>query len=250
MRLGQPKEEKRAWPPYLLSVVREVSSGYALNPLAKGMRTECLREVTPGGIFVSHNTICHRGTYHHGFGLALTPALPDPYLFSPFFMGGRFDHNLGVAMSFMKHVGLTPQDRRERGMSWHDSHQWRMGTEDIVRRCTQTAEQHLLPFYLDRVMASAESLRESLMTVSDGLRLPEDELRQRAGTVAPPSLDVSLYELTDPQHPWQRLPAPDRGYGLLLAKHALFLRVREMLPEMVQRLERTCRALAVRTKDA
>lgn len=239
MRLGQPIDEKQAWPKHFLSLVRELSPSYVLNTRVRGTRTECLRELIPGGVFVSHNTFCLRGTYHHCFGLALSTALPDPFLLSPLFIGGRFDHNLGIAMSFMRHVGLTPEDRRKRGMSWHDTHQWRGGTDDIVRRCTQTAEQYLLPFYLDRIKASADSVRDLLTYISGALVLPEHELRRLAGAVDPRSLDLSLYELTDPAHSWQKHPVPDRYYALLLAKSRLFVAMREIIPETLSRLEKT-----------
>src|SRR5262249_5549621 len=135
---------------------------YELNKHARGARTECLRELVPGGLFVSQNTICRGGTYYHGFGLTLSPLLSDPYLLSPWFVGGRFDNNMGIAMSFMRHMGLTIQDRRNAGMSWHHSHQWRKGADDIVRGCTHTAEEYLLPFYLHRLAASVNSVRDLL----------------------------------------------------------------------------------------
>ena len=250
MRTGQPKEEQRAWPRHFLSLARELSSGYELNPRLRGTRTECLREIVPGGVIMSQNTICFRGMYHHCFGLALAPLLPVPYLqtHSPFFIGGRFDHNLGFGMSFMRHMGLTPEDRREHGMSWHDSHEWRPGTDDVLRRSMRTAEQYLLPFYLRRLTAAAGSIQELLAVALDTARISDDKLRKRAGSVdlqrleLPADLqfrDLGLFELTDPDHVWQTLPVPERYYALVLAERPMFLSMLEMIPDMAQRLERT-----------
>jgi hypothetical protein len=250
MRLGQPKEEKRTWPKHLLSLARELSPDYELNRRVNGSRTECLRELVPGGVFVSQNTICSRGRYHHCFGLVLAPLLPVPYLqtHSPFFIGGRFDHNLGFGMSFMRQMGLTPQDRAEHGMSWHDSHEWRPGTDEVLRRSMRTAEQYLLPFYLRRLTAAAGSILELLTFVLDSARMSEKDLRKRAGAVDFRTLDVpadlqfrglGLFELTDPDHPWQTLSVPERYYALVLAEREMFLSMLEMIPDMRQRLERT-----------
>ena len=240
MRLGQPKEEKRTWPRHLLSLINELSPDYELNKLAKGCRTECLRELVPGGVLVSHNTFCLRGCYYHCFGLALSPALSDPYLHSPYFIGGRFDHNLSVSKSFMSHMNLSPQDRREREMSWHDSHQWRVGADDIVRRCTKTAEQYLLPFYLGRLATSVNGLLELLEVVGEAVLLSEGELQERSGAIDLRGLDLGLFELTSPEHAWQRMPVPEKYYALAAEKRDLFLATRDSIPRILGRLKSVC----------
>jgi hypothetical protein len=126
-------------------------------------------------------------------------------------------------------------------MSWHDTHQWRAGTDDIVRRCTQTAEQYLLPFYLGRLTVAADSIHELLALVLDALQMPEEDLQKHAGTVDRRPLDLSLYELTDPRHAWQSLPVPDKYFALVCAKRSLFLATREMILDMLRRLEQTRR---------
>jgi hypothetical protein len=111
--------------------------------------------------------------------------LSDPYVDSPYFIGGRFNHNLDIAMSFMTHMGLTVDDRRERGMSWHSTHEWRAGADDIVRRCTRTAEQHLLPFYLARIAAASDSIGALLDVIAQSARISEEKLRERSCSVGP-----------------------------------------------------------------
>ena len=243
IRIAQPIAEKRTWPKHFLSLVREISPSYELNKRVKGTTTECLREVVPGGVFASHNTFCKRGRYHHCFGITLSPILFAPYLHSPFFIGGRFDHNGGIAKAFMGHMGLTPDDRRERGMSWHDSHEWRLGTDDIVRRITQTAEQHLLPFYLRRLMDNSDNIKEMLACILDALKLPEDELRKRVGNPLPSHFDLSLYELTEPRHAWMAMPIPEKYYALTLIKRPALLAAIESIPDMLKRLDQTQKTL-------
>ena len=85
------------------SIVKDVNPQYARNTLARGVRVEYLREIEPG-VFVSHNVLCKKGVYYHGFAITLHKVLPDPYLLSPFTIGGRFDHNNSAKRAYFRDV--------------------------------------------------------------------------------------------------------------------------------------------------
>ena len=80
----------------------------------------------------------------HCFCLMLSPALAGPNMSSPLVAGGRFNHNHTIHDAFERDLQLP---RAEWPNGLHSTHEWRSGTEEIVRRCTSNAEAYLAPFY-------------------------------------------------------------------------------------------------------
>lgn len=129
--------------------LRNLHPDYKRNKVVRGIRTEYVREVALG-VYASHNVLCLKGRYYHGFCITLHLELPNPYLHSPFTVGGRLDHNQSVNRAIQRDL--------ERHMILSDSHQFRKGSERIITRCTTEAEALLLPHYLSTFERSRNAL--------------------------------------------------------------------------------------------
>jgi hypothetical protein len=234
VRIGQPKEEKVTWPRLFVSLLRETYPAYNLNKLARGTRTECLCRVE-NGLLYSQNTCCHRGEYNHCFGVALSPALSDPCLDSPFFAGSRFDHNSTIFDAVTSELGLQ---RADWPPGLHSTHQLRTGAEDIVRRCTANAQRYLAPFYC----AMARRAKQALGELVDVLRCKAEDLDDPAFIAAHARdrhlcLNFSMATLADPPTEWWALGAPRRYEALLAAVPDLFKRQVPYLEEVAAVVE-------------
>jgi hypothetical protein len=166
MHLAQSKETTAQFLAVLTQHLKQVNPGYMRNKHAKGIRYEFLREVEPG-VYASHNVICERGTYYHGFCLTLHRHVPKLALYSPFTIGGRFNHNYSVNRAFQQDLGRSPTDPVS-PFRLSDSHRFRPGTEGIIHRCTAEAEAHLLPYYLSVWQRSRPALDALLAFLRHG----------------------------------------------------------------------------------
>lgn len=162
MKLTQTKTDATRFVEQFAQAVSALNSDYRRNRLAKGIRVEFVREVRPG-LFASHNVICQKGTYYHGFCLTFHRAIPKPFLYSPFTAGGRFNHNYSVNRAFQLDLGRSPADPIS-PLRLSDSHRFRTGANAIVDRCTSESEVHLLPHHLAEI-ARGRSAVDALLTV-------------------------------------------------------------------------------------
>jgi hypothetical protein len=207
-RFAQPRPEKTRWPKAFLALLRESYPDYELNRLARGTITECLRRVE--GLLHSQSTVCHRGEYRHCFALSLTH-LVTPSLNSPFWLGARFDHNRTIFWAFEHDLHacvLGPQ--RVPGL--HSTHQWRAGTDDIVRKCTANAEVHLAPHYRSELLLARQLLLELLtfLLAHRGV-LDDPAFLSRYRRPLSTSQDLSLRHLAQPTADLQVLPLAERA---------------------------------------
>jgi hypothetical protein len=212
MRFAQPRSEKTRWPKSFLALLRESYQDYELNPLARGVKSECLRRVD--GVLHSQSTVCIRGVYHHCFGLSLTP-LVVPFLNSPFWLGGRFDHNHSIFRAFEHDLGASVRGP-QRIPGLHSTHQWRAGTDDVVRNCTTNAEVHLAPYYRRELLLAQPFFLEALtflLTHPGALDDPGFLSGYRVPLTV--SRDLSLRHLAHPPADLQALPHTDRAAMLV-----------------------------------
>lgn len=144
-RVTRPTGEAVEFQKRFEEIVRARRPDYERNKLVRGIRLEYLRELLPG-VFASHNVLCKKGTYYHGFCITLHRELSDPYLISPFVVGGRFDHNNSTKTAFFRDVELNRKSPFG-GVTFSDSHSYRKGWDSIVDKCTRVAEDQLLPHY-------------------------------------------------------------------------------------------------------
>lgn len=145
MRISQSKDVTKEFIALLESHLKTIHPNYQRNPKVKGIRHEYYREIEDG-LFAVHSVICIRATFHHCFCLSLHRTHPSPLLYSPFTVGGRSDHNYAITKACHIDIGLNPVDPLS-PFRMSDSHQFRSGSDRIVRRCTSEAEARLLPFY-------------------------------------------------------------------------------------------------------
>jgi len=171
MRYSQPPSEKTRWPKAFLSLLQDAFPEYELNRLARGTRTECLR--VERGVFFSQNTICLHGQYHHCFAVSLTRLL-TPTLYSPFWTGARFDHDHTIFWAFERDLGL-PVRGPDAISGLHSTHQWRRGTDDIVRKCTANAEKYLAPHYLAELVRARPLLLDVVGFLTENPTVLHDE---------------------------------------------------------------------------
>jgi hypothetical protein len=183
MRLSQAPGEAAEFIDIFGELVREVHPDYERNKAARGVRAEYCREIAPG-VYASHNAYCKKGRYHHGFCLTLHKELPTPYLLSPFSVGGRFDHNHGVNMAFQldlkRHILLS------------DSHAYRKGFEEIIRRCVSEAEAQLLPHYVSVLAECRAALVPLAMLVAGKAPIPDTKEDVRGGGWLIGQLDCNM----------------------------------------------------------
>jgi hypothetical protein len=212
VRTAAPASKKAPWPRLFLSLIRERHADYTLNPLAKGMTTECLRRDSRGWYF-SQNTVCaSRSDYYHGFALLLAPPL-IPYLCSPYVAGGRFDHNYTIDRAFADELGLGPGSPNRPRV--HSTHSRRKGAEDIVRRCTANAETYLAPLYETMLVRAAPSLlRLTEDAIQIRLTYSAEDLAVRFVSMRKCCLDLRLEDFASQSHPFFALPEPDRHFAL------------------------------------
>ena len=149
-RISQAPGESAEFQSKFEQIVKALNSAYERNKLVRGIRYEYLRELLPG-VLASHNVLCKKGTYYHGFCITLHKEMPTPYLISPFVLGGRFDHNNSAKMAYCRDV--EPHQKWPCGYeNFSDSHNYRTGWEQLVERCLRVAEEKMLPFYLKEVL--------------------------------------------------------------------------------------------------
>lgn len=217
MRLSQAPGEAAEFLDIFGELVRKLHPDYERNKAVRGVRSEYCREIAPG-IYVSHNAYCRKGRYHHGFCLTLHLELPTPYLLSPFTVGGRFDHNHGVNMAFQRDL--------KRHVLLSDSHQYRKGFDRIVSRCTEEAEDKLLPHYL----SVFDSCRTSLIPLAE-LIVGEAPIPDNKEEVRGSGLIISQLDCNMPQyHEFYEASGSDREQfllELLASKPDLFQRLRK-----------------------
>ncbi len=238
MRTSQPTAEKKAWAPHFLGLVRETHPGYALNAKARGSRAECLR-LADDGLFHSQNTLCRYGMYRHGFAVLLTPELTKgPYLTNPFQAGGRFDAHYTVSHAFSRDLVVSSRDT-SLPRAPHDTHHWRSGTDDIVRKCVAAAEEHLPALYRSWFRAAAPEL----LAIIEASASLAPALVQAPGLAAHTRFpDVSLLDLANRRSAWHELPRQTRYCSLVHSKPELFAAQLPHLDAMASRLDALLRA--------
>lgn len=199
------------------AALREVHPDYNRNKSVRGIRTEFLRELAPG-VYASHNALCKRGRYYHGFCLTLHRELPSPYLHSPFIAGGRFDHNRSVNMAIQRDIG--------RHIILSDSHEFRRGCEQIIQRCTAVAEAVLLPHYCSVFQQSREALHALAQLIVSDAPIPDgrEAIRRFGASIADLDCDMGRFSSLFEE---QRDVPSDFLAAVLASKPELFQRLRD-----------------------
>lgn len=145
MSLSQSKEATKRFVNLYETHLATIHPAYQRNPQVKGIRHEYFRQLEDGLLAV-HSVICMKGTYYHCFCLSLHRKPLAPFLYSPFTVGGRCDHNYTVTSACHRDLGLSPV-HPVAPFRMSDTHMFRTGAERIIERCTTEAEARLLPFY-------------------------------------------------------------------------------------------------------
>ena len=233
MRQSEPADQKKkSWARHFLGLLQESHPAYTLNTRARGTRAECVRQADDG-LFHSQNTICRHGSYRHGFAVLLSPELTKgPYLTNPFQAGGRFDPNHSISTAFFRDLVVSRGDA-SLPRAPHCSHSWRIGTDDIVRKCTAAAEEHLPALYRSWFRAAAPELLVLLETTA----ALAPGLAQMSGLAAPRLLDVSLLDLASRRSAWHEQPKATRYAALVHSKPELFAAQLPYLDAMAGTLE-------------
>lgn len=217
MRLSQPKGEASEFQAMLEAALCDIHPDYQRNKVVRGIRTEYIREVIPG-VFASHNALCMKGTYYHGFCITLHRELPTPYLHSPFTAGGRFDRNRSVNMAIQRDLG--------RHVILSDSHQFRKGCERIIPRCTFEAEALLLPHYLSVFERSKNALVTLAECVVRDTPISEDREAIRRFGSSIDDWDCDMDHFASLFEKWRREPSEFLS-AVLASKPELFQRLRD-----------------------
>lgn len=160
MQLAQTKETTKEFVAVLEAHLSTIHPAYQRNQEVKGIRHEYLRELEDG-LFAIHSVLCAKGTYYHCFCLSRHRTHPGPYLYSPFTVGGRCDHNYTVTRACHGDLGLSPVDPVAPFLM-SCSHRFRKGADQIIRRCTTEAESRLLPYYLSVWSETRDALQALL----------------------------------------------------------------------------------------
>ena len=163
MQLSQTKEVAKEFVAVFEAHLSTIHPAYQRNREVKGIRHEYVREIE-SGLFSVHSVLCIRGTYYHCFCLSRHHSHPGPHLYSPFTVGGRCDHNYSVTRACHRDLGLSPVDPVA-PFRMSDSHRFRNGADQIIRRCTTEAESRLLPYYLS-VWAETRDALQALLDYS------------------------------------------------------------------------------------
>ncbi|MGV3661896.1 MAG: hypothetical protein ACO1TE_17040 [Prosthecobacter sp.] len=190
MKLSQTKEATQAFVALLEAHLASIHPDYRRNREVKGMRHEYVRELGEGQLAI-HSVFCKRGTFYHCFCLSLHRIPIAPFLYSPFTVGGRCDHNYGVTTACHRDLGLSPVDPVA-PFRMSDSHMFRKGADRILRRCTSEAEARLLPFYeavWRRTRPALQALVEFATTT------PPDQLAKAAAAYAGPRQGLASHML-------------------------------------------------------
>tara|TARA_R110002072_G_scaffold219815_2_gene377419 strand:- start:2588 stop:3439 length:852 start_codon:yes stop_codon:yes gene_type:complete len=178
---GSPeKRTPSLWAKNCLAALKGIDPSYERNRLVKGRFIEFVRQL-PNGLYVSHNFLRTRDTYHLCFALLFSKRLAET-LVSPLAAGARFDHNRTIWRQFCDDLGLhrTNEDctRRPPSGVWSFG-EWRRNTPGLVERGLGVSEEHLLPHYLKAIRAAAPSLVRLLERAVD--LVPGMEVRLAEG---------------------------------------------------------------------
>jgi len=190
MQLSQTKEAIKEFVTLLESHLQTIHPAYQRNRQVKGIRHEYYREIEDG-LFAIHSVIRIRATFHHCFCLSLHRTHTAPQLYSPFTIGGRCDHNYTITRACHKDLGLSPVDPVS-PFRMSDSHQFRPGSDRIIRRCTTEGEARLLPFY----RAAWAEIRPSLQALLDyAAATPADQIANTASAYLGARHELSCHML-------------------------------------------------------
>lgn len=178
MCLSQTKEATKRFVTLFETHLGTIHPAYQRNPKVKGIRHEYFRQLE-GGLLAIHSVLCMKGTYYHCFCLSLHRTPIAPFLYSPFTVGGRCDHNYTVTKACHGDLGLSSIDPVT-PFRMSCSHMFRPGAERIIERCTTEAEARLLPFY----QAAWRETRPALQALLDYTSVTPD---------AQVAVDASVY---------------------------------------------------------
>lgn len=188
MHLSQTKVSTKEFVAVLESHLITIHPAYRRNREVKGIRHEYVRELE-GGLYAIHSVLCKQGTYYHCFCLSLHRTHVAPYLYSPFTIGGRCDHNYTVTTACHRDLGFSPIDPVA-PFRMSDSHRFRKGADCIIRRCTSEAESRLLPFY-ETVWTKTRSALQALLDFAS--TTPSDQIAPAASAYSGPRHELSCH---------------------------------------------------------
>jgi hypothetical protein len=145
------------WAEAFEQTLQRVNPDYRLNKDYRKQLLECIRQ-DAAALFLSQNCVRINDNYSHCFAILLTSARLSLVLRTPFVLGSRFDHNYTIAHAYNR-------DYRA-GMKWHVAPQeWHSNYRATIRGTRQwgettarSAEEHLYPLYVDRIINGAERL--------------------------------------------------------------------------------------------
>jgi hypothetical protein len=232
-RMKQASGEAAEFQQRFEQIVKDLHPDYERNKLVRGIRLEFLRELLPG-VFASHNALCKKGTYFHGFCITLHREFPGPYLISPLVIGGRFNHNNSTKLAYFRDI--EPTRKWPFGESnFTDSHSYRTGWDGIVQKCTRVAEERMLPHYLAKVMQNKEPLLHILEMLLALGEIPTDTMKGHGlpvPTGGPGDYDMQWFVAR------YRSAGKDRDHflsNIIHSKPELFNKVRQMktLPDLL-----------------
>lgn len=157
-----PEPEKRTPAIFhrsLLEVLNQIDPAFEQNRSIKGRLREFVRP-HQSGLTVSINTLTRPSSqpkqkqYDICIALLVAPLCPVTYLWSPLWAGHRFDHNMNLAMAYLREAHGTPIPanlRRANG-----NYVFRSNTFELLENELRFAETVLLPFYLARLKSNAQ----------------------------------------------------------------------------------------------
>lgn len=168
-----PEPEKRTPAIFhrgLLEVLNRIDPAFEQNRSIKGRLREFVRP-HQSGLTVSINTLTRPSSqpkqkqYDICIALLVAPRPPATYLCSPLWAGHRFDHNMNLAMAYLREAHETPipaSIRRANG-----NYVFRSNTFELLENELRFAEEVLLPFYLARIHSNAQRVAAVYRAASD-----------------------------------------------------------------------------------
>jgi hypothetical protein len=170
----EPRRDTRAWRRAFGQLLLAIHPDYRLNrETGSSLSIEYVRPL-PSGLLASQNCQASGGSYSHSFAVLLTTTrLKGPWLLTPFYAGSRFDRNRAIQDQYYEEFG------RGRRHGLHSVHSWRARAEELVTEACRTAEETLLPRYVETLARGKDHLVRLFETaLASDLTPPEDDVRR------------------------------------------------------------------------
>lgn len=127
------------------------------------------------------------------------------HLNSPFWAGGRFDHNHTIFQAFEHDLGVQVRGPNKiPGLQ--STHAHRPGFAEIVEQCTANAEIHLAAHYRRTLATAAPLLLRCVELIAQDPRILTDKVRRSHNAEVARSIDLCARDFANRPKAWRDIP--------------------------------------------